>query len=547
MDAATSPSPASSRWAPWKSPAIILVAGAALMAVGRFNPFLPDVGHKNLALIVAAAITVVALAIWLWRALRRRGGNGHLVFGAMAIIALGIFVATMRADYMGDLRLTWRPRNWVLNLYRKAGGDLGDVIHRDRLADPPLVITPSPDDAPRFFGPNVDGHFHFEPGKLARDWTTKPPRELWRVKVGPAWSSFAVVGGYGFTQEETSDLASEQVTCYDLATGAVQWVHGDPGAFTSSMGGDGPRATPTFFEGKIVTTGALGLLNCFDAATGRRLWSRNPVEENDGSVPMWGYSPSPLAFHSEKHGDVVVVPAGGANGKSLHAYRLDDGKEVWSVGNDAVGYATPVLKTLGGVQQIVMVNWQEITGHDPETGAELWRFNDPNHWESINPKVPQPLVLDDRRVLITAGYSAGAFMLDVVKNADGKWSATSQWRSTKLRPKFMNPVVYNEHVYGLDDGNFLVCLSLADGELKWRSKRGADYDHGQILLLDDLLVVQSEAGDVALVAADPTEYRELSRFTALPQGKSWNQPTFFGRKLLVRNDVEAVCYELPAE
>jgi outer membrane protein assembly factor BamB len=138
-------------------------------------------------------------------------------------------------------------------------------------------------------------------------------------------------------------------------------------------------------------------------------------------------------------------------------------------------------------------------------------------------------------------------MLDVAPGADGTWTATPQWQSTKLKPKFMNLIVRDGYVYGLDDGAFLVCLDLKDGDLKWRSRRGSGYGHGQILLLDDLLVVQSEIGDVALVAADPQQFNELTRFTALPRGRSWNQPVVSGRKLLVRNEEEAACFELPIE
>jgi hypothetical protein len=84
---------------------------------------------------------------------------------------------------------------------------------------------------------------------------------------------------------------------------------------------------------------------------------------------------------------------------------------------------------------------------------------------------------------------------------------------------------------------------VATGSKKW--KRGK-YGHGQVLLVGDLLLVQSEQGDVALVAADPAGYRELSRFAAI-SGQSWNYPALAGNKLLVRSEQEAACYELPLE
>ena len=122
----------------------------------------------------------------------------------------------------------------------------------------------------------------------------------------------------------------------------------------------------------------------------------------------------------------------------------------------------------------------------------------------INPKVPQPIVLDDKRVLISAGYGTGCVMLEVTRGSDGKWSVASKWKTNKLKPKFTNLVVRDNHAYGLDDGAFLMCLDLADGDLKWRSSRNADYGHGQVLLVDDLLVVLSETGDLAVVPAEPT-------------------------------------------
>ena len=76
--------------------------------------------------------------------------------------------------------------------------------------------------------------------------------------------------------------------------------------------------------------------------------------------------------------------------------------------------------------------------------------------------------------------------------------------------------------------------------------RGGRYGHGQTLLVDDLLLVQAEDGDVVMVAAEPGAHRELGRIPALT-GKTWNPPALAGSYLLVRNDREAACYELPLE
>ena len=85
-------------------------------------------------------------------------------------------------------------------------------------------------------------------------------------------------------------------------------------------------------------------------------------------------------------------------------------------------------------------------------------------------------------------------------------------------------------VYGLDDGT-LTALDPDTGERFW--KRGR-YGHGQMILVGDLLLIQSESGDVVLVEPTPKEHRELARLEAL-SGKTWNPPALAGHRLLVRN------------
>ena len=200
-----------------------------------------------------------------------------------------------------------------------------------------------------------------------------------------------------------------------------------------------------------------------------------------------------------------------------------------------------LLATLAGVEQILIVNHHAIVAHDPANGRVLWRYP----WIGDQPKVPQPVPIGADKVLIASGYGIGCMLLDIKAGPDGELSASEAWKkhSLKLKPKFTNVVLHEGFVYGLDDGRSLVCLDLARGERKWQ---GGHYGHGQILLVGDLLLVQSEEGDVALVEATPKRYRELTRFKAI-EGKTWNNPALAGRYLLVRNAEEAACYELPLE
>jgi len=105
--------------------------------------------------------------------------------------------------------------------------------------------------------------------------------------------------------------------------------------------------------------------------------------------------------------------------------------------------------------------------------------------------------------------------------------------------------VHKDHIYGFHNNPFFVCVSLADGKQKWK-ERG--YGSGQVLLLpdQDLLLIQAENGDVALVEAKPDRRTELGRIKAL-KDKTWNHPVVAYGKLFVRNGVEADCYQLTPE
>lgn len=389
------------------------------------------------------------------------------------------------------------------------------------------VTAPGPDDYPQFHGPRRDGRL--EGVRLARDWLARPPRELWRHDVGEGWSSFAVVGGAAVTLELRG--SEETVVRYDLATGKSVWTYAYEAPFHTTVGGSGPRATPTIADGRVYSLGATGVLSCLDLDDGRLLWSRNVVEDNGGGVPDWGVACSPLVV-----GDLVVVQPGYA-AKSLVAYRRATGEPVWQADGGGRGsYSSPYFTTLVGVPQIVMVNQVSVTGHDPETGRVLWKTD----WPGNEAKVAMPLALDGDRVLVSAGYGVGSRLLRVMADGGAGLAVEELWESRRLKSKFANMVHHEGTVYGFDDG-VLTALDPATGERRWKSGR---YGHGQLILVDDLLLIQTEQGAVVLVEANPEERRELASLPAL-DSKTWNPPALSGRRLLVRNNHEAVCYELP--
>lgn len=389
------------------------------------------------------------------------------------------------------------------------------------------VAGPRAYDYPAFRG--TDGLATVRNARLAADWKKHPPREMWRIEVGAGWGAFAVAGGCAFTQEQRG--ANEVVVCYDVATGRELWAHADPAHFCDPEGGDGPRATPTIVGDCVFSVGALGQLNCLDIQTGETRWSADILTYNGADTPSHGVSGSPLVTD-----ELVVVSAGGIDGRSLVAYERQTGRRVWQGGNDPISYGSPLVCKLAGARQVIIVNQPGVAAHDLQSGAVLWTFP----WEnSVRNNCSQPVPLGGGRLFVSSGYGRGCCVLQLQRNGD-LWSAEPIWTAQRMNTKFTSVVVRDQFAFGLDNG-ILSCLDLSDGSARWKAGR---YGNGQILLAGDLLVIQAEAGEVAIVEAAPDGYRELARYPAL-SGKTWNHPALAGRLLLLRNDHEAACYELP--
>ncbi|MEK6235464.1 MAG: PQQ-like beta-propeller repeat protein, partial [Planctomycetales bacterium] len=302
---------------------------------------------------------------------------------------------------------------------------------------------------------------------------------------------------------------------------------------------------PTLHEGKVHALGATGLLSCLDAATGDPIWSLNILKDNGAENIEWGMSGSPLII-----GDRVIVSPGGPNGKSLVAYHKDTGERVWASGSEAASYSSPQRATLAGKDQVMILNGKVLAGHDHETGERLWSYPWTSGLRLIN--CAQPLHLADfgyeegrDQVFVSTAYGKGCGLFRISKKGK-KFTCKSLWKNMNLGSKFSHIVVRDHYVYGLD-GRVLTCVDLRDGSVVWKDRgfgSGSGFGFGQLLLVDDLLLIQAEKGDVRLVEATPEEYRELAATPAL-SSTTWNVPALAGRYLLVRSDREAICFELP--
>ncbi len=485
---------------------------------------MPRISHESIAtggmgmLFFIYAIPLLSLAFVAWAVASRRlsAGPRRAAMVVTILLACGVWTLVRTGGFTSDFNsdFAWR---WAETPEERLLAQTGDE---------PMALLSAPAGAetgaewPGFRGSDRNGII---PGvRIATDWTKSPPVELWRRPVGPAWSSFAVRGDRLFTQEQRGD--DEVVSCYNLTTGEPVWKHRDAARFWESNAGAGPRATPTLSNGRVYTLGGTGILNALDAVDGAVWWSRDAASDTEAKLPIWAFSGSPLVVD-----DVVIVAVSGA----LVAYDLATGEPRWFGPAGGEGYSSPHLLTIDGVAQIIQLSGDGAAGVALADGSLLWEHPWPGY------PIVQPALTADGDLLVSVSERNGIRRLAVTHGSAG-WKVEERWTSVLLKPYFNDFVVHQGHAFGFV-GPSLTCIDLADGQRKWKGGRFG----GQLVLLadQDLLLVLSERGVLALVMATPDQFTELARFPAI-KGKTWNHPVLVGDVLLVRNAQEMCAFRL---
>ena len=376
-----------------------------------------------------------------------------------------------------------------------------------------------------FRGPARDGVYRQRP--LAATWPAGGPRLLWKQPIGEGHASFAIARGVAYTIEQRRER--EVVAAYDIKTGRELWTTGWDAHFSESMGGDGPRATPTWSGGVVYALGAAGELRALQAATGAVVWRRNILDDAGAVNLQWAMAGAPLLVD----GKVIVQPGG--RGASVVAYEAATGTTVWKSLDDQQAYVSPMIATLAGRRQIVTWTADRVVGLAIEDGALLWS----HPWTNGNQiNAAQPVVVGDHEVFVSTGYNKGATLIQIAASGTG-FTATEVWQTPRMKNRLSSSVLLGGYVYGLDEG-ILGCLDVRSGQLLWK---GGRYGHGQILLAGDRLVITTERGELALVRATPSAFEELALVPGI-DGRTWNVPAIEDGILLVRNAQEMAAFDL---
>jgi outer membrane protein assembly factor BamB len=340
----------------------------------------------------------------------------------------------------------------------------------------------------------------------------------WRVEVGEGYASPLVVGDvvYVFSRREGREVLS----AVDADTGATRWQSGYAVSYTPSSPtaahGSGPKATPLFRDGKIITLGISGIVAAFDAETGKLLWrSAEPSE-----MPFFSAASSPLG-----EGRFAITHPG--NYGPLTAFDVSSGKTAWVAGGDAF-FMSPTVVTLQGIRQVVSVTQEAVIGVSPEDGRVMWKFP----WTGGRSGGIMPILHGDN--LILSASTSGVIAINP-RYRDGNWQVEKAWETAAVEMYISHPVLIGDTLFGFSRraSGQLFALDARDGRVLWLGEpRFAT--NVAFAKAGDLLFVLKDDAELTIARANSSRFEPLKTYE-VAEGATWAQPVISGQRLLFKD------------
>lgn len=390
-------------------------------------------------------------------------------------------------------------------------------------------------------------------------WPTGALQPVWTAATAEGWSSPIVAGGRVFITDRFA--LTERVAAFEAATGKLLWERKTPVDFdphqVGRRHGNGPKSTPVVSGNLVYALGIAGRLQCLNAADGALIWEHFfPAEYGDpralpggraqvigedfvvvptgngegAAVPLFGYTGSLVI-----DGDKLISPVGGPKAGTIMAFDKLTGAVLWKALDENVSYSSPIVAEIGGVRQVVVMTGPRVVGLAVADGRLLWSFD---YQIQYDESIGTPVVVGDLVLVTAVGRPLSAHR---VSQSGGQFSVSEVWANDDLSSYLSSMLAFEGYVYGMSDGGEWHCLNLADGKTAWRGGNHGYYSTP--LLVDRRLLGLNERGDLAVLAAEPSGYRELAK-NKLATETTWTSPAAVGNRLYIRSRSALMCFEI---
>ncbi len=408
------------------------------------------------------------------------------------------------------------------------------------------AMSVSAQDWPQYLGPNRDGTS--PQTSLLRTWPEEGPEVLWTVDVGVGFGGPVVQDGRVYLLDRDNQVG-DNMRCFDLTSGEELWNYGYNAPGTVRF--PGSRSVPIVDGDYIYSCGHNGDLYCIDINTHRPVWNKNIwTDFGGGRIPTWAITQNPLIY------DDLLIVASQTPQAGVVAYEKLTGNVAWTTPSlGATGYVSPAIVNVVGEAHVVMITASSrggggtVAGINPLTGEILWEYNN----FSCIIAVPSAFDVGEDRVLIVAGYEAGATMLRVEKERNGSYSVTELYKNRDFGAHTQPPILYNGYFYAQYSTNErkdgLVCMSI-DGEIQWKTRRSPLFEKGGMILADGLILSTDGSITLYLIEPDPSAFKPISSVELLVAAdvdeprygvQNWAPLALADGKLLIRDQNRLIC------
>ena len=392
------------------------------------------------------------------------------------------------------------------------------------VVSPRALSTQTSQDWPQWRGPSRDASLTAAQAPAA--WPSSYSRQ-WKVDIGEGYSSPVVAGGRVFIHSRKDP--QELVTAIDAKTGAVVWQQQyaapiNKNGYASKMA-KGPNATPLVTGGRVFTFGANGHLHAWDAATGKQVWTKDYSSRIDTGKLFCGTAASPILA-----GGAVIVQAGSdIHGGIITALDPATGATKWEIKGDGPGYATPIVITVQGMQQIVAMTNKSILGLAVADGKNFWTIPFPDEWHE---NIVTPVWTGTSLVVSGIRQGTQAYAIAPENNL---WKATQLWKNTDVTMYMSSPVFADGLIYAMSykrKGQF-VALDAATGVTKWATE-GREGEHASVLVAPKHILFLANTGTLTVARRSSAAFTADKKYE-LGSSETWALPIVAGNDLIIRD------------
>ena len=391
-----------------------------------------------------------------------------------------------------------------------------------------LLANSSAGEWPGWRGPTGDGVVPDEKAPL--EWSIEKDVK-WKVKIpGKGHASPIIWGDELFLVSADEESGERLLMCLSIKTGKTLWQKTVLESPIEKVHRKNSRASSTpVTDGKSIYVSFLDQEKMFIAAynlEGKKLWEKRPGIFSS----VHGYCSSPILWK-----DKVIINGDHDGNAYIVALNKETGSEAWKTPrpNKTRSYCTPLIRTIGGRNQLILSGSKSVASYDPDTGKQHWIIDGPTD------QFVASLVYDQKYLYMTCGFPS-KHMMAIDPTGSGNVTETHVIWHTRKNPSYVpSPVVVKGYYLVVSDSGTATCWKAHEGKLLWKQKLGREHS-ASLVVLRDHVVFGSEKGLITVVKPGP-EFEEIAKMEL--SEPLWASPVIADGNWFLRGEEHLFCIE----